>query len=279
MKQSTDCHHQHRSSCWFRSARLLLVSVVFTLILSACEAVLPVAILVGKSLLSASASNYSSSYSVFIDEMLTLFMTEKKPEDTAKSGSTASKPLKLDVALLKDGSPPIPIQDGAVLYDGRGDLSKSDRIKITFSVNQPSYVYVVAIDATGWVTPVFPSAESSLQNPISSRQSVQIPEGSRWYALDQYRGVETFYFMASRVRRPDLEKLLSNFSKLERSEMREYQPVEAPAIASRGIVAIDAGAPTKVQNQVGQTHNVIPTSFKTKIGSVDLVVTRWFYHK
>ncbi|MFT7224344.1 MAG: hypothetical protein ACI82Z_001901 [Cellvibrionaceae bacterium] len=263
---------------WLRPAKLLLLSLGLFFTLTACEAVIPAAINLGKNLLIASTSNYSSAYAASIDEMLTLLKKPQAPSSIVSSIGS-SRPLELNVALLKDGSPPIPIKDGAVLYDGRKNLLDSDRMKITFGSNQRCYVYVVAIDATGWVTPVFPSSESTFQNPISAGQSIQIPEGTRWYALDEYRGVETFYFLASRVRRPDIENLLNKFSLQVRSPIRQYQPVESPTIASRGIVAIEAGSPTRVQNQVGQTHDVIPTSFLAKIDSVDLVVTRWFYHK
>ncbi|MFT6791969.1 MAG: hypothetical protein ACJA04_001184 [Cellvibrionaceae bacterium] len=278
---------------WLKSVRRLLLSLVVLSLLSSCSgALIPVALSLGKSLLLASTNNYSSDYAESIDAMLSLLLSPKPKDDnlvdrpSSRSSDGASEmrsdsagSLQLDVALLKDGSPPVVIEDGAVLYDAGEKLLDSDRIKIVFGTNQPCYVYVVGIDATGWVTPVFPSSESFFLNPISAHQPIQIPEGSRWYALDQYRGVETFYFMASRVRRPDIEKLLAEFSAKVRPPMEQYQPVENPTIASRGIVAIDVGKPARVQNQKGQTHNIAPPSFIAGVDGIDLVVTRWFYHK
>ena len=279
MRESTEkTYGCSRWQYWPTSVRKLVLLVAFTPVFFACGAVVPAAINLGKNLLVASTNNYSPAYASVVDEMLGL-LSKTGESGNAVPDTGKSSPLKLNVALLKDGSPPVPVENGTVLYDGRNNLQESDRIKITFGANQLCYVYVVSIDATGWVTPVFPSSESSFQNPVLPDQSIQIPENTRWYALDTYRGVETFYFLASRVRRPDLENLLSELGSRKRSPIKQYQPVESATIATRGIVAIETGSPTQVQNQAGQTHNVTPTSFLAQVGSVDLVVTRWFQHK
>ena len=59
----------------------------------------------------------------------------------------------------------------------------------------------------------------------------------------------------------------------------EVAVVDEPAEFTRGLGGIRPGRATLVQASDGTSHEVIPTSFLSDLGSRDLVVTRWFRHE
>lgn len=269
--------------------RPLLVALAgLPLLAVACEvaaALMPLA----NHLASVAVANWAQTHPQVgqrITELLTAFSEPTAKVETAPPAGTPPA-LALDVAMLKldrdaEGAiVPMPFDDGEVLRDGRGDRAAGDKFKVTFRPNQPCYVYVISIDATGWPTPVFPGPESSLDNPLRADQQVTVGEGTRWYGLDQYRGIEQFYFMASLVRRPDIEELFAEFNAMQpRPETdTEVRRVTTPVVAKRGIYGTDVGEPAKVQDEAGGSHDVLPTEFLSRIGEVDLVVTRYFDHQ
>ncbi len=218
----------------------------------------------------------------------------------ASYGATPPKgQLALNVAILQQKivngqETAVPIEDGAVLQDGRGNLQAADKVKIAFSTNMECWVYVVAIDGTGWVTPVFPSSESSGTNPVAAERDHTIPEGSRWYALDDNRGVEEIYFVASHERRPDIEEILARFTEhnvrgrdVVRRELlgadaaarTRLRSVEQPALVRRGLVPTGSRAQSTVQTESGSEQEVSLKSFLSQLKGSGVVVTRWFYHQ
>ena len=249
-------------------------------------AVVPIAMKLGKSLLGAATENYSPAYGQALDELITAMVTPPAPIAIAPSASArpSGKALALEVAILEEDTSGgktnlVAIEDGAVLHDGGGDPARADKFKISFRSDQSCYVYVLAIDGTGWVTPVFPGQESAGSNPVEPGRTYLIPEGSRWYALDEYRGIEHVYLVASVEQRADLERMQAKFAQMVRPEKTEYRRVDKAAVATRGIVAVGPGTPTHVASETGEVHEVTPTSFLADLKGFDLVVTRWFEHQ
>src|SRR5262249_7292925 len=84
------------------------------------------------------------------------------PPDGSSQSSTSA--IVLDVAILVQRASdraarrtePAPIQDGEVLRDGGSDPRKGDVAKFSFRTNCDCYVYVIGVDATGYVARIFP---------------------------------------------------------------------------------------------------------------------------
>ena len=206
----------------------------------------------------------------------------------------ASEPgpaLALEVSVLKekieDGrSIPVPIQDGDVLYDRFGSHGAGDNIKFMFRANAAAYVYVISIDGTGWIQPIFPGAYAGFTNPVDPNRTYLFPEGSTWAPLDSYRGVEHLYFIASHAPKPDLEKSLALFASRVRDAdpgRGEQGPVELAQVTTEAPVSRGFEAPRKstvhdVPSSTGESFKVDAQLF-SGAGPSDIVVTRWFRHQ
>jgi hypothetical protein len=195
--------------------------------------------------------------------------------------------VALEVALLAQQLTPEgnvtlrPVRDGDVLYDGRGDPARGDKIKLFFSANCVCHVYVIGIDATGYVAQIFPEAGGNASSLVAPGEKHLVPAGTTWWGLDEYRGVEQVYFIASRERQPDIEKLVAELAGQRPSVPASYRPVRHPAIVpvQRGLVQVQSAAPTVVPTGYGASEPVSPTLFQSTVAGADLVITRWFRHE
>jgi hypothetical protein len=203
-------------------------------------------------------------------------------------GSPASSSIVLDVAILAQRASdraarrtePVPIQDGEVLRDGGSDPRKGDVVKFSFRTNCDCYVYVVGVDATGYVARVFPEKAGK---PVRANQQYVVPQGTTWYGLDQYKGTEQIFFVASRRPRSDIESSLQQLAQTSRSSLsRNYRPVREAALpdpATRGLVKVNMGTKSSVSSESGQPYSFTPQAFAAQPGTDDVVVTRWFRHE
>ncbi len=192
----------------------------------------------------------------------------------------------LEVALLAqqrmpDGQVRLrPVQDGDVLRDGRGDPARGDMIKVFFNATCACYVYVIGIDATGYVAQIFP-ARGTGAGPVQPGADYLVPGGTTWWGLDDYRGIEQVYFIASHERRPDIERLVAQLAGQRPNVPPGYRPVREPAVVptQRGLVQVQSAAPASVPTQAGSTQSISPTLFQSTVANADLVITRWFRHE
>ena len=176
----------------------------------------------------------------------------------------------------------VPIQDGEVLRDGRGDPSRGDRLKVLVSVNCACWVYVIGIDATGYVAQIFPDPDAPhLTNPLTPGREYLLPDGPFWWGLDEFRGVEQVHFVASRTPRPDIEASLAQLARQPRDvSPQNYVPVTEPVqLAFRGLVKVSDPVPIDVSYAPQATISVTPDQFVSNLHSADLLVTRWFRHE
>jgi hypothetical protein len=175
----------------------------------------------------------------------------------------------------------VPLQDGETLRDGGSDPRKGDVIKFSFRVNCDCYIYVIGADATGYVARIFPDASSGLNNPVRANQQYVVPGGTSWYGLDQYKGVEQVFFIASRGPRKDIENPLNQLAQTARSSLtKNFRSVrEAVQPAMRGLVKVQMPAQDSVQSESGQRFSFAPQAFAAQPGSDDVVITRWFNHE
>ena len=194
-----------------------------------------------------------------------------------------SVPIALDVALLRKTvvngrTVPVPIQDGDVLKDGRGNPQAGDKFKIVFRPTADCFVYVIAIDGSGWAQGLFPSKNSPSVNPVRKGQEYVLPDGAYWYSLDQFRGIETIYVVAVYQRRADIEEIFVKIAGRERSATAVPEKVEQPPVLPNGFGTTQPGQPAVVQTESGEIP-VSATRFFTNQAGEDLRVTRWFRHE
>jgi hypothetical protein len=155
-------------------------------------------------------------------------------------------------------------------------------LRVHFQSNCVCWVYVIGIDATGYVARIFPDPDDALTNPVQPGVNYLMPGGTGWWALDDYRGIEQIYFIAARGPRPDIEAAIERLAGQPRLlGNADYQPVQAPAVipVTRGLVRVDAPAPVTVPMAGPAPAVVTPTIFTSSGDGTDVVITRWFRHE
>lgn len=200
-------------------------------------------------------------------------------------GGAVGTPVGLDVVMLKKtirngATVMLPIQDGDVLKDGRGNAKAGDKFRLMFRPHSDGYVYVVAIDGSGWAQGIFPPPTSPLANPVKAGQEYTLPEGNNWFSLDQFKGIETIFFVASKEKRADLEEILQSITGRERPATENPQQVTKVAMVPYGV----GGARPSAQGfnlsaGSGADQTIMPTSYFSKAAGEDLRLTRWFRHE
>jgi len=204
---------------------------------------------------------------------------------TGISTQETGTPIGLDVVMVKktirNGAPVVlPIKDGDVLKDGRGDAKAGDKFRIMFRPNTNGYVYVIAIDGSGWAQGIFPPPTSPLANPVKAGEQYVLPEGNNWFSLDQYKGIETIFFVASQEKRQDIEEILQSITGRERPATENPQQVTKVAMVPYGVGGARPGAkPFIFSGGSGQDQTIIPTSYLAQKAGQDLRLTRWFRHE
>ena len=193
--------------------------------------------------------------------------------------------LRLDVALVKktfvNGAETLtPIQDGDILKDGRGNAKAGEKFRIMFRANTDCYVYVIAIDGSAWAQGVFPSLTSPFANPIKQGQQYVIPDNNNWFSLDQFKGIETVFFVASPDKRQDIEEILASIGGRERHPATTPQQVtEAPIIPAGFYGHQQSTTPFTLGQSSASDQDLMPTTYFTQKAGEALRVTRWFRHE
>lgn len=171
------------------------------------------------------------------------------------------------------------MNDGEVLKDGRVNKDAGDRFKIVVRTNCDCYLYITTIDGSGWAEPVFPASDSKIQNPVKKDQEYAFPADGHWYTLDQAKGIESFFVVASANRRQDLEESFAQLAAEKRPEVKMVAKVEEPPIIPRGVGSVTTRGILKVQDDTGTTVQVTPLSYAASQSGQDVTVTRWFKHE
>ena len=192
--------------------------------------------------------------------------------------------VAVDVAMVRQkktakGKEVVLMNDGEVLKDGGGNKEAGDRFKIVVRTNCDCYLYLISIDGSAWADPVFPRKDSQTQNPVKKDQEYAFPEESRWYTLDQIKGIETFYIVASANRRSDLEESMAQLAAETRPATTIGAKVEEPPVIPRGVGFVNTRGIIKVQDETGASTQVTPLSYAASQPGQDVTVTRWFRHE
>jgi hypothetical protein len=200
-------------------------------------------------------------------------------------GQPMAVPISLDALLVKKHlvngvQSYLPIKDGDALFDGRGNPQAGDKFRVMFRANTNCYVYVIAVDGTAWAQGIFPSTSSPFANPVKAGQQHLLPEGNNWFSLDQFKGIETIFFVASHERRPDIEGILTTISGRERHPSEKPLAVSEPAIIPNGFSGTRPSAsPFAFSTSQRTQQALLPTTYFVKTAGEDLRITRWFRHQ
>ena len=178
------------------------------------------------------------------------------------------------------GAPLEVIDDGATLHDGSGNPAAGDRLKVRFKASCACYLYVIGIDATGYVARIFPDAQAGVGNPVEPNRQYVLPEQGSWWGLDAQRGVEQVHVVASYVERPDIEQALEKLSQEARRPVSTYrgvaEVVEIPS--TRGLVKVKETPSVGAAPSSG-TQTTVSTVFHGPDEDIGIVATRWFRHE
>lgn len=188
--------------------------------------------------------------------------------------------LALDAAIFvrRSGATTLEtVYDGDVLYDGGPDPASGDLLQFYFSSNRDAWVYVIGIDATGYVAQIFPDPAAGLGNPVQAGREYVLPGGNQWWGLDAQPGAEQVYFVASEMPRDDIEQVIERLLAQPREiSGAGYVPVRRPAVVrTRGLVRVGdaAGSPAGMPSAPAGDTWYAPAS------SSEVVLTRWFLHE
>ncbi|MGD9850843.1 MAG: DUF4384 domain-containing protein [Nitrospirales bacterium] len=203
----------------------------------------------------------------------------------AETAQPITEPISLDVLLVKKHvvngvQSYLPIKDGDILLDGRGNAQAGDKFRVMFRAKTDCYVYVIAVDGSAWAQGLFPSASSPFANPVKAGQQHVLPEGNNWFSLDQYKGIETIFVVASHAPRRDIEQILTTITGRERNPTDKPQSVSEPAIVPDGYAGTrPSSSPFALQTSQQEQQELLPTTYFVKTAGEDLRITRWFQHQ
>jgi hypothetical protein len=93
-----------------------------------------------------------------------------------------------------------PVTDGSAVAAG-------DRIRLVFSTGSDGYAYVVARDAQGGLTTLFPGATVRGASRVRAGSVQQVPPGDQWFTVDAASGLVAIYLLAGHDPLENLEEL------------------------------------------------------------------------
>jgi hypothetical protein len=111
------------------------------------------------------------------------------------------------VKRAADGSP-VPMD-----FKERVAVAQGDLFKIYLQPVQNAFVYVFLHDAQGDLQLLFPEKFADFERATYLNTRYFIPEADNWFALDNARGTERFYLVASSERLRPLESLFLSYDK------------------------------------------------------------------
>jgi len=98
-------------------------------------------------------------------------------------------------------------------------LTSRDPYYLTITPSRTCYLYLFQVDSSGKIEALYPNRRySSGGNPVPPGR-LRIPDGFRWLRLDEIRGMETVYLIATRLENKRLEDLSRRISSDKRPEI------------------------------------------------------------
>jgi hypothetical protein len=174
------------------------------------------------------------------------------------------------------------LDNGATLRGPVGGYA-GDRVGIVFAPENSAYVYVIAVDGTGWTQTLYPDPALGHDNPVPAGTEILLP-GEALYGLDNVPGVETIYILSSNQPRRELEAKLQPFLGKERppaASNSSYRSVDRPIIISRGLTGVRPGnyANSAATKPAAMQSGLPLNTFVAADGENEIALTLWFNHK
>lgn len=117
----------------------------------------------------------------------------------------------------------VPTEDRIQKIVEEGDiLFSNDFCRINFELDKNAYVYVVHHDSKGTLHQLYP--DPAVENPekVEGKTSYTIPEGKdNWFQLDDHKGKETIFLLASNRPIPDFNSTIDKVTGLSREEVAQ----------------------------------------------------------
>lgn len=155
------------------------------------------------------------------------------------------------------------LRDGSVMRSG-------DALKIMFKTHENCYVYIFQTDSSGEPYALFPmerfrGKQVGNSNPVQAGVRYYVPGQSTSFELDDVTGMETIYFLAYRVKDPDLEAAYQALEAKQRNEIVTQQHlimldrILEEAREAKGMIKIvtDPNAGSFIWDEGGRTHTAL----------------------
>jgi len=109
--------------------------------------------------------------------------------------------------FLKDGDGKVK----SIVFDEPEHFGAGDLLRIYLQLQEKTYVYLYLYDSRQDLYLVFPPSPDFYADSFPAWEKYYIPSGRGWFTLDNGRGKERFYLLASRQRLLGLEGLTDQF--------------------------------------------------------------------
>ena len=86
-------------------------------------------------------------------------------------------------------------------------LKTGDKLKLLVELQKECFVYVIYHSGQDGALMLFPYELEQFTTDYKTSKRYLIPQGDRWFELDEHVGLEKFYLMASATRLTELEAL------------------------------------------------------------------------
>jgi len=154
--------------------------------------------------------------------------------DIAERTNKQSAQISMDVGFMYKSRQSEKIEQ---LLDGR-KLTVDDNYKIYFKPLQTCYVYVIQQDAHHKTNILYNSPK-----PVEAHKDYWLPEYGKWFYLDQNKGKETIYVLASLNRAEDVEYLLTRTNTAARQEEKKSAMKEVVYLVKSRSRSVDSAGP------------------------------------
>ena len=125
-----------------------------------------------------------------------------------------------------------------------GSLLRShDNFQVHVESSRPAYLYVLLYDSQGHASQLFPDAKRNQSAFVSARNGTVVPDRDIWFWLDENRGTETIYVLASAKPLADIGALLVKMEAADEADKKQLSDEIKQGIETiqRGVGGITKG--------------------------------------
>ncbi|MBI4243062.1 MAG: DUF4384 domain-containing protein [Planctomycetes bacterium] len=250
--------------------KLKVILVCSFCLLSVYCAALPIISQAAPLLIELAGKAFGAEHAQTVEKVINVMNSLESGENVTADVPSESG-LAVDFEIVKEvvvggRSNITTINDGDI-------LTERDNYKVVFSVNKTCYVYVFQIDSATKIDIIFP--RNSARQEVKPGDSLQIPASNDWFYLDQNRGVEHVYLVASLNPALSLEDVLKAASSSS-FQQKEVVSVKEPVVIMRGIGGMRKGNSASVTSRQGQSYKLDLNRYSS---AGQICITRWFRHE